>query len=669
MKTILRTLLLLGIVALFITPTHAATSCNDIDITPRNVTFSEDRDNRLVTFDIENNSNDDFDLDDVRVQESSTYLDVSVDDFPSQINEDETETLRLRYDTVDVNGDKSETFRIQLEGNFNDDDTDCDFSDLTFTIDVTIQDGDDVCSLIQIDADDVTVSENDTILHTIRVINHSSNDFTMQGFDVFDDGDSYVSRAKPPFTDTDFQKNISGNQTNTYTIEIDAKGVSDDETDATYVEVRGEFENGYDCSFSDISDAFDVTVEDTGVQTGVCTELNVNMPLVTVYAGQTTEHAFTLTNTSSQNFYVDEYTFKDTNYQVSFEPVSNPVSVDFDSMEEIAFNAIGYSNTGGFDSNAFLTLKGHFTDGGSCLVNAKRFPYTFVGNENATCESFYANIQPVIIMKGEKNIDVLFNNPLSQDATLTISTDAGKISPTRVVVPANSAKLQTFYVTQNTNTQIIRVNTSINGCTIPEKTSTLLFSGLDNAPVQFVNPPATLNVHGATEFALQVYNQSAYTQEVTLNIIAKPGTQTFTKTFSLPGLDESLVFIPAQSFAGKTIAIVQLTSAGYTVTQTIQLENENAAANQPAPNASSTDSPVSVAASAITGFVTQTGGFWFGVLLLVVGLTVWFSWKKGQDGEETRTHEQPPSKGNITNSDDFADMNEIDPVWMPTRRK
>ena len=56
----------------------------------------------------------------MRVQESSPFLDISVDDFPDQINEDESEDLRLRYDTVDVNGDRQETFRIQLRGEFED---------------------------------------------------------------------------------------------------------------------------------------------------------------------------------------------------------------------------------------------------------------------------------------------------------------------------------------------------------------------------------------------------------------------------------------------------------------------------------------------------------------------------------------------------------------------
>lgn len=659
MLHVLRAGLIFLFLASFIPFGFASASCNDIDVSPLNVTFAENRDNRLVTFDIENNSNDDFELFDVRVQESSNYFNVSVDDFPDVIREDDTESLRIRYDTVDVNGDKSETFRIQLRGEFDSNDK-CAFTDLAFTVDVTIQDGDDVCSLIEINADDVVVTENDTILHQITVTNNSSNDFTIKGFDVFDDGDSYTAKLDPPFSDADFEKNISRNKTNSYTVELDAQGVSQDETDSTFVEIRGEFENGFDCSFSDISNEFDVTVEDTGVQTGVCTEINVNLPFIEVHSGETSSHAFTLSNNASQNFYIDEYEIADKNYQVAFEPATNPVIVAFDSAEEIAFNATGYSNMGSFDANAFLTLKGHFTDGGSCLVNAKRFAYRFIGSQNATCDSFYAGLKPIVVMKGEKSIDVLFNNPLSTSAVLNVSSTGGNVSPSRITIPANSAKLQTFFVSRSTSEQTLVVKTEIAGCAVQEQTSMLLFSGLDNAPVQFVNPPAVLDIANASEFALQVRNKSAYTQDVELTVIGKPGTQTFTKLIQIPGLDEPLIYIPTEMLQGKSIAIVQLKSAGYIVTHTIQLENDA----QQVPAENKTQTPVQVVAGAITGFASSGGGFWLGLLVLAGVVGLWFAAKP----REKEPFEKA-TKSNIPTVGDFSDLDEMDAVWLPSKNK
>ncbi len=652
----LRLGLILLIMASFVPLGFAAPSCNDIDIAPLNVDFSEHQNNRAISFDIENNSNDDFRVDDVKVLESSNLFDVSVDDFPDEVNEDDVESLRLRYDSVDVNGNATDTFRVQIKGEFDNDDR-CTFSDLSFTIHVTVQDGDDVCSLIRIEADDVTVTENDTILHTIKIINNSSNDFTLQGFDVFDDGDSFTSRTEPPFSDADFEKKLLSNRSNTYSIEISAQGVSQDETDTTDVEVRGEFEDGLDCSFSDISDSFDVTVEDTGVQTGTCTEINVNIPFVEIHSGETSSHTLTLTNNASQNFYVDEYTFADTNYQVEFAPVSNPIKVEYESTEEVSFEATGYSNAGTFDANAFFTLKGHFTDGGSCLVNAKRFAYRFIGNENANCDSFYAGLKPVTVLRGEKNVEVLFNNPLSYDAKLYISSNAGNVSPSQLTIPANTVKLQTFFVSNTNREQLLTIKTDLQGCHLADQTSTVLFSGLDDAPVQFVNPPALLNLVNMNEFALQVKNKSAYAQDVELTVIGKPGVQSFTKTFNVSGLDEPLIYIPTQTLRGKSIAIVQLKSAGYIVTQTIQLENETMAI-QSVENKSNT--PVDVAASAITGFVSLNGGFWAGLLLLIIVAGLWYA---------AKPRSQKGKGGNITRASAEGDLDQFDEVWMPSPKE
>ncbi len=618
LRAIIVALLLLSMVPF----TYADSTCNDIELSPLSVNFSENKENKSITFTIENEGDEDFELDDVRVQESSPFFDVSVDDFPNEIQEGDHETLRLEYDTVNVNGNEQDNFTIQLEGEFPADDEECSFSDLTFSIDVTIQEDDEVCSMIEIIANDVSVTENSNITHTITVRNNSSNDFTFQGFDVFDDGDSFSANAEPPFSDSDFEKELTQNSSNTYTIEINAQGVSQDETDFTFVEIRGEFEDGEDCSFNDISGEFEVTVEDTGIATGICTEINVNVPFITVHAGETSSHAFTVANNSSQNFIVDEYVITDKNYQVEFVEISNPYLVEFETSEELAFNAIGYSNVGSYDSNAFLTLKGHFTDGGTCLVNAKKMPYQFIGNENGTCNSFYVGLKPITILKGNASVDVLLNNPLNFDAKLFISSDKGNVSPSTIVLPANTLKQYTFSVSNTQENQTLLVKTSMQGCIIPDVTSKLLFSGLENAPVQFVAPPATMNVAGAKEFAIHIENNSAFTQEVEITLIAKPGNQVFTKTTFISGLDEPLIYLPTNILHGKSLAVIQLKSAGYIVSHTIQLENTPIA--QPAP--SDNDDEIGGAFNGIvTGLVTSGFGFWLGVLVLVVLIGLWYA--------------------------------------------
>jgi hypothetical protein len=290
-------------------------------------------------------------------------------------------------------------------------------------------------------------------------------------------------------------------------------------------------------------------------------------------------------------------------------------------------------------------------------VNAKRFAYRFIGNENASCDSFYAGLSPITVLRGEKNIDVLFNNPLAYDATLFIASNKGNVSPAQLTIPANTVKLQTFFVSNTLDEQILTIKTSLQGCSVADQTSTLLFSGLDDAPVQFVNPPALLNIANASEFALQIENKSAFTQEVELTVIGKPGVQSFTKTFQIPGLDEPLVYIPTDMLRGKNIAIVQLKSAGYIVTHTIQLENE---LPQPVPVASEPETPVEVVASAITGFATASGGFWAGLLIIVIVAGLWFAAKPAHDMDKDAYITNPSNKG---------DLDDFDEVWMPSRKE
>ncbi len=307
---------------------------------------------------------------------------------------------------------------------------------------------------------------------------------------------------------------------------------------------------------------------------------------------------------------------------MDFEEVSNPYQVELESTETFAFNAIGYPNTGSFDSNAFLTLKGHFSDGGSCLVNAKRVPYRFIGNENATCDSFYVGLKPITVVKGQEKLDVLFNNPLAYDATLLLYSDNGNVSPSKLIIPGDTVQMHTLYLSNTQKNQTLTIQTSIPGCVIPAQTSTLFFSGLENAPVQFVNPPSVLIIGTANEFALQVENNSAFTQEVELTMIAKPSGATFTKKLSIGGLDEPLIYLPTLNLHNQSLAVIQLKSAGYVVSHTIQLQ---APAQPVQPTPVQPQTPVQVVSGIITGFVTGGVGFWIGIIILLALVGSWYA--------------------------------------------
>jgi hypothetical protein len=560
----------------FSLPVHAVTSCNDIELTPLHVSIQEEKEGKSISFTLENEAEDPFEIDDVKVDESSPFFDLSVIDFPSEVDGESTGKIKLEYDSIDVNSDQDDSFQIRIKGKFDDDDSECSFSDLSFTIDVTVEDGEDACSLIEVEADNVSVSEGETITHTITLKNSSNEDFEIQGFNLFDDSSHFSANLEPKFTDSEFDKNLSGNANQSYSVEIDAQTVSNDETDSVFIEVRGEFEDGVDCSFSEIEGDFDVTIEDEGVDSGVCSDVTLDAPTITLHANKTTADSVTLTNKSAQNFFVDEFEIADKNYQIAFSALDVPDVVAFGEADGVSFEATGYSFSQSFDGNAFISMKGHFTSGSTCFVSAKKLPFHAIGSDSITCSEFYTNLPYVTVLKGSTSQDVYVHNPLAQPAIVAFTLSNGTVSPSILHVPADTAKTQTLYFTGVSESQTLTLAASISGCDSIVKQSTLLFSGLDDAPVQFVNPPTVLTIGSAKEFVLQLKNKSAFTQEAEIKIITKPGNQTYIQTIFIPGLDEPLIYLPTSVLMGKNTALIQVKSAGYIVTHTLQLANAQA---------------------------------------------------------------------------------------------
>ncbi|MEK6902758.1 MAG: hypothetical protein AABX02_04200, partial [archaeon] len=306
---------------------HAAASCNDLDLSPLEVTLKEDTDGKTLSFDFENNATDDFEIDDVKVSESSPYFNLTVKQIPDFVDEDDEVSIKIEYETVDLNADKFDSFNIQVKGEF-DDGTDCSFSNVSFTVDVTIESTADMCALIEPTSSDVSLAENSSISHTISVSNPTNQDFTLTGFNIFDDSSAFNVKLDPSFSNSNFEKTIPANTTLTYTVEVNSNNVDGDQTDTAFVEIRGEFEDQNDCSFTDISTEFDVSVEEAGTNNVVCSEITTSIPLVEVNANEPTQYSITLTNKGDQSFTVDEYTITDQNYQVEFQPLFTPDQIE-----------------------------------------------------------------------------------------------------------------------------------------------------------------------------------------------------------------------------------------------------------------------------------------------------------------------------------------------------
>ncbi len=378
--------ILLVVAGLFLMPAaHAAVSCSDIELSPTDVTFAEGQNNRVITFTLSNDSTADFDIDDVRVSESDSRFDVEVVRFDDELEEDGTARVRLQYDTEDVQNDVDTSFTFSVRGEFSNG-HDCSFSQINFSVDVTIEDGENACTLIEAESSDVTIDEDDSQSHFVTIRNESDRDFEITDFDVFDDSPAFNADLEVEVNDSDFEKIVPKNGSRQYELTIRSFRVDEVEVDSAFIEVQGHFIGGTglnSCDSTEISTDFEVEVLDAG-SSGLCGEIKISPTRLRVESQNTLVQNITITNTGEQNYYLDELEVRDNNFQVQFNALDLPNKIDFDSSEDVQISAQGFLYPENFDANAFFYLKGHFTSGRACSVSGLRMPFNFIGTQSGS---------------------------------------------------------------------------------------------------------------------------------------------------------------------------------------------------------------------------------------------------------------------------------------------
>ncbi len=458
-----------ALVGLILLPgVQAAVSCNDIDISPNQVTLSEDQSSRSITLTLSNDSDQDFDIDNVRVSESDSRFDVEVISYDDQIEEDDTARVRLRYDTVDVTNDVETSFTLSVRGEFSGG-KDCSFSQITFPIDVTIEDGENACTLLDIESGNVFLDEDETQSHFITIRNDADRDFEITDLDVFDDSTAFNASLKIRMTDSEFEKIVSKHSSRDYELTVRAFNVSEVVVDTVYIEVQGEFIGSgatNSCDNTEISASFEVEVSDNGTS-GLCAEIKVAPTRLRVESQQTLSQHITISNTGEQHYYIDEFEVRDANYQVQFDATDVPERVDADGSEDVQVQAAGFLYPDNFDSNAFVYVKGHFSSGRACSVSGLRMPFTFLGNQNGTNTFVQANgaapstgvsgttqfVGSVRILESQLQL-----NPRTQnELTFNLANDSSTSKVVRVTIlakPSNERYTNTVHLAPRDNVQV-----------------------------------------------------------------------------------------------------------------------------------------------------------------------------------------------------------------------
>ena len=160
------------------------TDCDDITLSVSDTTVLENS-TKTKNVTIKNNSNRTFDLDTVKVEDTSTYFYVEVDDEPSRVYSNNSETIELKIHTENVSSDKTGEAEVIVTGEFSDGKK-CTGTSITKEFDVTVdntssnyddEDDEPSTSEVEIDLSEafVTLNENESKTVSATITNKSES--------------------------------------------------------------------------------------------------------------------------------------------------------------------------------------------------------------------------------------------------------------------------------------------------------------------------------------------------------------------------------------------------------------------------------------------------------------------------------------------------------------
>ncbi len=268
--------------------------CDDIKIEVSNVYMNENS-TKTVSFEIENRSNEDFELYDIDLEENSGYFDAEIYSKPSVIRNRDNEDFRVRIESNSVSEDKQGTIRLEAKGRFDNGDY-CSFSSIDeeeFTVFVDNGSGSNSGSgstLYNIEIELVTstvkVEKGKTGYATLFLENNTGENFLIDYVNVFDSSSNFEADK------SGYEKTVPAFGSSYINVKVRAYDYASLGDYEAFLEIAGHFQNGEQAHiFGDSLGAFNVEIiekpivkytspEPTTQET--CSYFSLNVPNETV---------------------------------------------------------------------------------------------------------------------------------------------------------------------------------------------------------------------------------------------------------------------------------------------------------------------------------------------------------------------------------------------------
>ncbi len=219
--------------------------CNDIKIDAFNVYINENS-TKTISFEIENRSDDDFDLYDIDIEENSSYFDAEIYSKPSVIRDRDSEDFRVRIESNSVSRDRQETVRLEAKGRFDNGDY-CSFSSIDeeeFTVYVDNGSGSgstpspSYSDEIELITSTVEVEKGKTGYATLFLENNTEENFLIDYVSVFDSSSNFEA------DESGYEKTVPAFGSSYINVKVRAYDYASLGDYEAFLEIAGHFQNG-----------------------------------------------------------------------------------------------------------------------------------------------------------------------------------------------------------------------------------------------------------------------------------------------------------------------------------------------------------------------------------------------------------------------------------------
>jgi len=254
-------------------------SCSGIRLVTSNVTVDEGQ-TSTSTFRIENGTNTEFEINSFNMTSSNALIKSGSLDYDHTVSPNSDQLFTASIEVGCVVFTTTTSVRLELEGYLGN--THCSVSDIgRKNFDVTIRDtgttcpgtssGGGDCDDITINANSITMDESSKSQVTVQVENDSTRRFEILEIKPVGSGVELSNYYNEQY--------IFPGQISDLVLQAKSPSVTQNKTYENTIKVRGMFADGKTCSFSNLTETFDITVMDqSGTGVANCSAFSISVP-------------------------------------------------------------------------------------------------------------------------------------------------------------------------------------------------------------------------------------------------------------------------------------------------------------------------------------------------------------------------------------------------------